>query len=96
MHDLPNRRIKAVMTRKGVKTSVPRDIDLVAVDGKVDPDYKILLECVRNGSKPSDFSNKDHPFRVIEDKHNGVSIVETNKGEVLFYTKAGATANSGM
>ena len=78
LHDLPNGRIMGVMTRKGIKTSVPRDIELVAVDGKVDPEYKILLECVRNGNKPSNFSNEDHPFRVIEDKHEGMSIVETN------------------
>ena len=69
---------------------------MVAVDGKVDPEYKILLECVRNGSKPSDFSNEDHPFRVIRDKHEGGSIVETNTGGVLFYTKSGDTTDSGM
>ena len=59
MHDLPNRRIKAVMTRKGVETSVPRDVELVAVDGEVDPEYKILLKCLRNGNKPSNFSTQN-------------------------------------
>ena len=96
MHDQPNRRIRAVLTSKGHKTSVLRDIKLVAVEGKKDKEYQILLDCIRRGDKPSDYTNDEHPLRVIGDKYEGMSIVETNKVEVLFYTKSGDKTDSGM
>ena len=74
INEPPNRRIRAVMTRKGHDTSVPCDIDLVAVEGKKDPEYQILLDCIRRGDKPSDYTNDTHLLRVIGDKydeHNG-------------------------
>ena len=49
------------MTRKGHKTSVPRNIELVAVEGKKDPEYQIFLDCIRKGDKPSDYTNGTHP-----------------------------------
>ena len=84
------------MTRKGHETSVPRDIELVAVKGKKDPEYQILLDCIRRRDKPSDYTNDTHPLRVIGDKYEGMSIVETNAGEALFYTKSGDTTDSDM
>ena len=50
----------------------------------------------KNWDKPEDYVNKKQPLKDVGIKYQGMSIVNTNKGDVTFYQKNGDTKDRSM